>query len=260
VQWWTYQHFYNVFSLLYISVFLWWTYLCFINLTEIVLYHGCQKSETPSQAKARAAPYLFSGSFIVWQAESANVSYWWYHLGDIEPIIIHNLCLSTQPFTELCIIGVSRQVFLHFLGVVRRNIITVLQIIFIISGLLWNVLRSVYQLCCCLGREKPQTVLSTRFVEELTFECYVFICNLFMYHLQREGLSTFNKIYEFECNIFNQRCQMIMTSVSGHLLQLEFTGSYRNWQACSPMSLFDAPVKKYCPQDYQQIKVFVYGV
>ena len=85
-------------------------------------------------------------------------------------------------------------------------------------------------------------------------------CKLFMYHLQREGMSKFNKIYEFECNIFNQRCQMVMTSVSGHLLQLEFTGSYRNWQACSPMSLFDAPVKKYCPQDYQQIKVFVCGV
>lgn len=53
---------------------------------------------------------------------------------------------------------------------------------------------------------------------------------------------------------------MIMTSVSGHLLQLEFTGSYRKWQACSPLSLFDAPVKKYCPQDYEKIKVFVYGV
>lgn len=49
---------------------------------------------------------------------------------------------------------------------------------------------------------------------------------------------------------------MIMTSVSGHLLGLDFIGSYRNWQACSPMALFDAPVTKYCPQDYQQIKVF----
>jgi hypothetical protein len=48
---------------------------------------------------------------------------------------------------------------------------------------------------------------------------------------------------------------MIMTSVSGHLLGLEFVGNYRNWRACSPLSLFDAPVVKYCPQDYQQIKV-----
>jgi hypothetical protein len=75
------------------------------------------------------------------------------------------------------------------------------------------------------------------------------------FFLQREGLSRFNKIYEFECNVFNQRCQMIMTSVSGHLLGLEFVGNYRNWRACSPLALFDAPVHKYCPQDYQQIKV-----
>jgi hypothetical protein len=53
---------------------------------------------------------------------------------------------------------------------------------------------------------------------------------------------------------------MIMTSVSGHLLELEFTGCYRNWQACSPMSLFDAPIQKVCRQDYQKIKVFVCGV
>ena len=85
-------------------------------------------------------------------------------------------------------------------------------------------------------------------------------CKLFMYHLQREGLSKFNKIYEFECNVFNQCCQMIMTSVSGHLLQLEFTGSYNKWEACNPVSLFDAPVEKYCPQEYQQIKVFVCSV
>jgi len=66
-------------------------------------------------------------------------------------------------------------VLLHFLGVVRQNIIIVLQIIFIIPGLLSNVITSVYHLCCCLGREKPQNVLSTRFVEEMTCECYVFI-------------------------------------------------------------------------------------
>jgi DNA topoisomerase-3 len=53
---------------------------------------------------------------------------------------------------------------------------------------------------------------------------------------------------------------MIMTSVSGHLLGLEFVGSYRNWRACNPMALFDAPVSKSCPQDYQQIKVFLFVV
>lgn len=47
---------------------------------------------------------------------------------------------------------------------------------------------------------------------------------------RREGKSVYNKIYEFEYNLFNQRCTMIMTSVSGHLLNLEFSGSYRKWQ------------------------------
>jgi hypothetical protein len=89
---------------------------------------------------------------------------------------------------------------------------------------------------------------------EITLPTFINIISPF---LQREGLSRFNKIYEFECNVFNQRCQMIMTSVSGHLLGLEFVGNYRNWRACSPMALFDAPVSKYCPQDYQQIKVLL---
>lgn len=46
---------------------------------------------------------------------------------------------------------------------------------------------------------------------------------------RREGKSPYNKIYEFEYNIFNQRCRMVMTSVSGHLLNLEFAGAYRKW-------------------------------
>lgn len=46
---------------------------------------------------------------------------------------------------------------------------------------------------------------------------------------RRNGHSVYNKIYEFEYNLFNQRCRMVMTSVSGHLLNLEFIGSYRKW-------------------------------
>ena len=46
-----------------------------------------------------------------------------------------------------------------------------------------------------------------------------------------------------------------MTSVSGHLLALEFVGAYKNWQSCNPLALFDAPVFKYCPENYEKIKV-----
>ncbi|KAM3961071.1 LOW QUALITY PROTEIN: topoisomerase 3-alpha [Aphomia sociella] len=71
---------------------------------------------------------------------------------------------------------------------------------------------------------------------------------------RREGLSQYNKIYEFETDVFGQRAQMVMTSVSGHLLALEFIGSYKKWQLCEPLALFDAPVEKYCPENYEKIK------
>lgn len=47
---------------------------------------------------------------------------------------------------------------------------------------------------------------------------------------------------------------MVMTSVSGHLLSLEFAPAYRGWKAVDPIELFDAPVRKTCPPDYEQIK------
>ncbi|CAK1547296.1 unnamed protein product [Leptosia nina] len=71
---------------------------------------------------------------------------------------------------------------------------------------------------------------------------------------RREGLSQFNKIYEFEHDVMGQNCQMVMTSVSGHLLALEFVGTYKNWQTCNPVALFDAPVFKFCPENYEKIK------
>lgn len=37
---------------------------------------------------------------------------------------------------------------------------------------------------------------------------------------------------------------MIMTSVSGHLLSLDFTNEYKGWNNCSPLELFDAQVEK----------------
>lgn len=48
---------------------------------------------------------------------------------------------------------------------------------------------------------------------------------------------------------------MVMTSVSGHMLELNFGGQYKSWRGCSPVVLFDAPVFKYCPDKFQDIKV-----
>ncbi|EDO40018.1 predicted protein, partial [Nematostella vectensis] len=71
---------------------------------------------------------------------------------------------------------------------------------------------------------------------------------------RREGQSRFNKIYEFNFNILNANARMVMTSVSGHLMSLEFAIAYRKWSSCSPLSLFDAPVVKNVGEDYLPIK------
>lgn len=71
---------------------------------------------------------------------------------------------------------------------------------------------------------------------------------------KREGFSRFNKIYEFECKMMNQQVKMSMTSVSGHLLALEFIGMFKKWNSCNPVDLFSVPVQKYCPESYLDIK------
>ncbi|RNA12480.1 DNA topoisomerase 3-alpha isoform X1 [Brachionus plicatilis] len=70
----------------------------------------------------------------------------------------------------------------------------------------------------------------------------------------RNGDSPYNKIYEFEYNLFNQKCLMVMTSVSGHLLSLEFPRQYKGWNTCDPVELFHANIERSCPENYQKIK------
>ncbi|XP_068435573.1 DNA topoisomerase 3-alpha isoform X2 [Clinocottus analis] len=71
---------------------------------------------------------------------------------------------------------------------------------------------------------------------------------------RREGMSKFNKIYEFEYHLFGQNVTVTMTSVSGHLLSLEFKAQFQKWYSCNPVQLFDAEVEKYCPDNMKQIK------
>lgn len=69
-----------------------------------------------------------------------------------------------------------------------------------------------------------------------------------------EGLSPYNKLYSFHINFKGAPTDMVMTSVSGHLMAQDFMDAYRGWQSCDPISLFDAPVVKYCPQNFVKIK------
>ncbi|RWS07211.1 hypothetical protein B4U79_07604 [Dinothrombium tinctorium] len=72
---------------------------------------------------------------------------------------------------------------------------------------------------------------------------------------KREGFSRFNKIYDFDYNIpYIGNCNMIMTSVSGHLINIDFTDRYRRWYSCDPVELFNAPIVEKCEENYVQIK------
>uniref|UniRef100_A0A8C1ZDN9 DNA topoisomerase n=1 Tax=Cyprinus carpio TaxID=7962 RepID=A0A8C1ZDN9_CYPCA len=71
---------------------------------------------------------------------------------------------------------------------------------------------------------------------------------------RREGYSVYNKIYEYEYHLFGQNVTVSMTSVSGHLLSLEFKAPFQKWHSCNPVLLFDAEVEKYCPENFTPIK------
>ncbi|XP_019200561.1 PREDICTED: DNA topoisomerase 3-alpha isoform X3 [Ipomoea nil] len=70
----------------------------------------------------------------------------------------------------------------------------------------------------------------------------------------RNGRSVYNRIFEFNYTILNQPCQMLFTSVTGHLMELEFDDRYRKWHSCDPVDLFSAPVRKSVPEDKLDIK------
>ncbi|KAJ8769133.1 hypothetical protein K2173_000908 [Erythroxylum novogranatense] len=70
----------------------------------------------------------------------------------------------------------------------------------------------------------------------------------------REGRSRYNKIFEFNYSINGQACHMLFTSVTGHLMELEFEESFRKWHSCDPADLYLAPVRKSVPEDKKDIK------
>lgn len=69
----------------------------------------------------------------------------------------------------------------------------------------------------------------------------------------RDGRSVYNKIFEFIYEIQGHHCQMIFTSIHGHLMELEFDDRYRKWHSCDPVDLYQAPVRKYVPE----VSIFV---
>ena len=61
-------------------------------------------------------------------------------------------------------------------------------------------------------------------------------------HSQRSGPATYNKIFEFDGTLDGGPCQMMITSVLGHLMEHDFDEQHRKWNSCEPIRLFDAPI------------------
>ncbi|XP_007048480.2 PREDICTED: DNA topoisomerase 3-alpha isoform X2 [Theobroma cacao] len=70
----------------------------------------------------------------------------------------------------------------------------------------------------------------------------------------RDGRSRFNRIFEFNYSVRGQPCHMLFTSVTGHLMELEFEDRFRKWHSCDPADLYHAPVRKHVPEDKMDIK------
>ncbi|KAK9812774.1 hypothetical protein WJX72_003468 [[Myrmecia] bisecta] len=61
-------------------------------------------------------------------------------------------------------------------------------------------------------------------------------------------------LYTFGYTINGQRCNMVFTSVAGHLMELDFGAAHKKWHSCSPADLYGAPVHKSVPQDKEPLK------
>ena len=58
--------------------------------------------------------------------------------------------------------------------------------------------------------------------------------------VKRASANKYIKNFDFNYRYTN--AQFTVTSVTGHLLEIDFDSRYSSWQACDPFELFDAPV------------------
>lgn len=72
---------------------------------------------------------------------------------------------------------------------------------------------------------------------------------------RRAGFSKYNALFEFPYQIRGQQSQMVVTSVIGHIMELDFEASVRSWNSCDPVELFTAPVSKRIRSDETQKEI-----
>jgi len=71
---------------------------------------------------------------------------------------------------------------------------------------------------------------------------------------KKRGRSEYNPIFEFKYKIFGQECDMVFTSVIGHLKSTDIKSPNNEWSACQPIDLFHVDIIKFVPDDKKKIE------
>ncbi len=69
-----------------------------------------------------------------------------------------------------------------------------------------------------------------------------------------EGRSSFNKIHKYTGDVAGRTMNVMITSVLGHLMEIDFTPSHRSWSSCAPGDLFEAPICKSVRSDQSDLE------
>ena len=71
----------------------------------------------------------------------------------------------------------------------------------------------------------------------------------------RQGHSNYNKIFDVpSCMFKDSQCTMNMTSVTGHMMGIEFPDQVSNWSTTNPLDLFDVPLVKRVKKESENIE------
>ena len=69
-----------------------------------------------------------------------------------------------------------------------------------------------------------------------------------------ERPAKYNALWDFTTALDGGQCQMTMTSVTGHLMELDFGDGHRKWGSCDPVEAFDAPVFMGVPGEKKDLE------
>ncbi|KAJ1911822.1 DNA topoisomerase 3-alpha, partial [Tieghemiomyces parasiticus] len=71
---------------------------------------------------------------------------------------------------------------------------------------------------------------------------------------RRPGKSKTCPNFDFRYKFRNQDCEVTVTSVAGHLMNIDFGPEYKSWKAVDPVLLFEAPIVKGVHPNYVDIQ------